>query len=393
MKNYLLIPLAGRGQRFIDAGYSLPKQMIPARGRTCIEWSFDSLNFLNSEVVFILRKDTLSSFPDLRAFLDSITGGNCRIVELEHETRGSLETCSIIAKTLEPESALSIFTGDVYFLPRYDPSTFVDMNLDGWLLSFKSNSNSYSYAKVDSEGFATETAEKIVISEHALVGIYGFKSVDFFRKYADLTLSKPPEFGGEYYIAPVFNNIIKDLGVVKVQPVDEMHLFGTPQELNFFRKFSSKSFQSRKSIGLASDHSGWHLKEEVKKILTENNVSFTDFGAYVDVDSDYPDFVNPAMRSLLRDEVDYVFSFCRSGQGVNLAASTFQGILSALVYDLESASLAVKHSAANVFSFPSKVWDRHTIVNAIEIVMSERFEGGRHQGRLMRVVEDFLNDA
>jgi RpiB/LacA/LacB family sugar-phosphate isomerase len=393
VKNYLLVPLAGRGQRFIDAGYKEPKQMISVNGRSCLEWSFDSLNSSNSEVIFIIRKETSNNFPDFRDFLKQVAGDMARIVEIDFETRGSLETCALVARSLEPNSALSIFTGDVSFLPIYDPPAFLSSNFDGWLLSFKSNSNNYSYARVNSEGFATETAEKVVISEHALVGIYGFKSVEFFLRHAEITLSKPPEFGGEYYIAPIYNSILSDKGSVKIEPVEEMHLFGTPQELIFFRDFSAKSFKQGKVIGLCSDHSGWQLKEDIKSILSELNISYIDFGAYVEVDSDYPDFVEPAMKSLLRGDVDYVFSSCRSGQGVNLAASVFQGILSALVYDLESAALAVKHSSANVFSFPSKTWDKKSIRDAISIIISERFEGGRHQGRVMRVVEGYIENA
>lgn len=393
MKNYLLIPLAGRGQRFIDAGYKEPKQMISVNKRSCLEWSFDSLNSSNSQIIFIIRKETSNSFPNFKNFLKQVAGNNARIVEIDFETRGSLETCALIAKSLEPDCTLSIFTGDVCFLPIYDPSAFIGTDLDGWVLSFKSNSNNYSYARVDSEGFATETAEKIVISEHALVGIYGFKSVEFFLKHAEITLSKAPEFGGEYYIAPIYNSILGAGGAVKVQPVIEMHLFGIPQELNFFRSFSSKSFKPDKTIGLCSDHSGWRLKEDMKGLLTELDISYIDFGAYVEVDSDYPDFVEPAMKSLLRGDVDYVFSSCRSGQGVNLSASVFEGILAALVYDLESASLAVKHSSANVFSFPSKIWNKQSIKDAISIIISERFEGGRHQGRIMKVVGEYIENA
>ena len=368
--------------------------MIKIGDQTCMEWSFESLEASNSEIIFIVRKETVNNFPDFPDFLRKVaTISNVSVFEIDSETRGSLETCAIVANTLEGDASLSIFTGDVYFLPIYNPLDFVNENFDGWLLSFKSNSSNYSYARVDSKGFATETAEKITISEHALVGVYGFKSVEYFQKYAQIALGEPPEFGGEYYIAPIYNKILRDKGVVKVRPVEEMHLFGTPQELSFFRNFSSRSFKSKKIIGLCSDHSGWQLKEVIKQILAELEISYIDFGAYVEVDSDYPDFVEPAMKSLLRGDVDYVFTSCRSGQGVNLAASGFQGVISALVYDLESASLAVKHSSANVFSFPSKAWDKPSIAKAISLIISQRFEGGRHQGRIMRVVGEYLKNA
>jgi RpiB/LacA/LacB family sugar-phosphate isomerase len=393
MKNIILVPLAGRGQRFVNKGFYEPKQLLQARNLTCIEWSLQSLCLEDALVVFIIRRGTEVHNSKLKKYLSQLPVPNSAIIEIDEPTRGSLETCFIAAKELNPNSTLTIFTGDVFFMPQYKVSEFSDSSFDGWLLSFKSNSADYSYVELDNENFASRTAEKVVISNSALVGVYGFKSISFFMDYAERTLKQNPEFGGEYYIAPMYNHLISDGGKIFVSNVDEMHLFGTPEEYKFFQEYSSKSFLENKIVGVCSDHSGFMLKEKLKSVLADLRVEFIDFGSFTEKDSDYNDYIDPAMRALIRGDVDYVFSSCRSGQGVHLAASTFKGVLSTFIHDVESSYFAVRHNSANNFCFPSSIWEGVDLHEVVHSILSTRFQGGRHQGRIMRVLEDQKSNA
>lgn len=385
LEHLYLIPLAGFGKRFKDEGFHLPKQMLKAGGISCLEWSLKSLDLANSEVMYVVRKEQFED-ADFVNYLMRVTDAKVSIKVLDQPTRGSLESCYLAVKDLDNDFRLSIFTGDVYFQPVYSPKSFDDPMCEGWLLSFKSNSNGYSYVRCNQDGSALETAEKVVISDQALVGVYGFSSTKSFLQYAQKELSDSPKFGAEYYIAPLYNRFIGSGSKVSVQPVSEMHVFGTPKELEFFKKFVIRSMGSKK-IGLCSDHSGFQVKNQLKEILNILRIEYIDFGTHHPADCDYNEFISIGIDALQSGAVDYIFSSCRSGQGVNIAAANHPDVIAALIYDLESAGLAVKHNAANFFSFPEKIWEEGPLMSAVKAILDSRFEGGRHQGRLMKTRE------
>lgn len=386
MKHFYLIPLAGRGQRFLDAGYDLPKQMLSCAGSTCWEWTVSSLNLEDSQVVFIIREESDLLFH-LGAFLRDTTPARCQVLTINEHTRGSLETCLHATSSIPADSALTIFTGDVMFRPTYDPRPFIDRAspLDGWLTTFKSNSPEYSYLALDEGGNPVRTAEKLVISDQAIVGIYGFGSLAEFQTLAEEELRRPPQFGTEYYLAPVYNRLLAKGGNIFTEEVAENHIFGTPDELHFFDRFSAPTFETKPTVGLCGDHSGYATKQQLAKILRALGCEVIDFGPYVDVDCDYIDFVRPAVRALNLREVDIIFGSCRSGQGVMAAASVFDGVWPALIYDTDAARLAVQHNCANFLSFPSRLWENENqLEGAVVEILNARFLGGRFQGRVMK---------
>jgi RpiB/LacA/LacB family sugar-phosphate isomerase len=387
MKHSYIVPLAGRGQRFIDAGYSTPKQMLQVGEQSCWEWSCSSLDLNGSNVVFVIRKESQDQFG-LGDFLRANTPADCQVVQLSEHTRGSLETCLTARPHIPDDHAVTIFTGDVMFAPRYVPGAFLasSRQYGGWLLTFKSNSNGYSYVETDSSGVAIRTAEKVVISDRALVGIYGFKRADQLWDLADAELDSPPPFGAEYYIAPLYNRLISSGGAVLSASTQEMHVFGTPAELDFFDKHASRTF-ARRVVGVCGDHSGFEVKNQLMEVLRHMNLEVIDFGPYVDVDCDYTDYVEAACKAMNSGAVDAIFSSCRSGQGVNIAASAFPGVWPTIIYDISAGSLAVEHNCSNFFSFPSRLWADGDLEKACSAIIQSRFQGGRHQGRVMRIAQ------
>ena len=383
MKTNILIPMAGLGSRFVKEGYIMPKQLIMVDNTQMLDWSLKSLsNKKDCNLIFCIRQDHINSFS-LDSILKTRYGNDIKIVVIEKLTDGSISTCLLAEKYINNNNPLLVYTLDVYFEPYFDPSNF-PLDTDGLLLTFKSNNPAYSYAKLDEKGFVKQTAEKDVISENAAVGVYGYKSGKQFVKYAKQMIKEDLRTKGEFYICPLYNLMIKDGLKIKSQTVEKMHLMGTPEELEFFVNKTLKTF-GKKPIALCADHSGFQLKEEAKQVLEQNNLSYIDFGTFVNKDCDYNDYVSQAVEFVNRGDCDFVMAFCRSGQGVNIAGNNYSTIRGAVVFDEYVAEYAIRHNCANYFSIPSKYVDKNMLDKMVKIWKVTTFDGGRHINRVKKL--------
>ena len=179
MKKYnLLLPIAGRAQRFIDAGFTMPKPLILAKDRHVIDWSVESVDTSECNLIFIVRLDHIYNFS-IDKILKQKFGDDIQIVVVDKVTRGALETCVLAEKYIDNNIPLIIYTPDVYFEPVFKPET-IDVDSDGFLLTFLANSADHSYSETDINGRVSRVVEKEVISEHANVGLYYFKTGNMF---------------------------------------------------------------------------------------------------------------------------------------------------------------------------------------------------------------------
>lgn len=381
-KPNLLVPIAGKGQRFLNDGYTMPKPLIMVDNKHIIDWSFLSLNSSEYNITFVVRKDHVNDFG-IDEILKDKFGKDINVVVTDVVTRGTVESCLLAKDIINNDSPLVIYTLDVHFQPVFSIND-VDSNDDGMILTFKANSPSYSYVQVDKDNKAIKTAEKQVISENAAVGIYYFKSGLKFVQAAEEMIDRNLTTNEEFYVCPLYNLMINNGDKISIKHVDKMYLMGTPEELNFFNKSINKQF-GNKPIALCSDHSGIKLKNIVKKLLTKMNYSFIDFGTYTDNSCDYYDYIKLATQSIVEGKCDFGFGFCRSGQGVNISANKQNGIKSALIYNDFAAEMSVRHSAANFFTFSEKYTTEEQMEQYIKIFSSNTFDGGRHQVRLQKI--------
>ena len=384
MKKYnLLLPIAGKAQRFLDAGYTMPKPLILANHKHVIDWSLESVDYSECNLIFIVRLDHIYNFS-IDKILKQKFGDDIQIVVLDKITRGALETCVLAEQYIDNDIPLLIYTPDVYFEPQFKPSTIPD-NSEGFLLTFLANSADHSYSQCDINGKVSRVVEKEVISEHANVGLYYFNSGKEFLKYGKEVIDNNMLVKNEFYIAPMYNLMIRDGKYVTCSDTEKMHVLGTPSTLEFFSERVTTKF-GNKPIALACDHSGYDLKEKTKIILEMKGIEYTDVGTYVDKSCDYYDYVSQAVSLIKSNDCDHAISFCRSGQGVNLAANKFDGILSALIFDSYTAEYSVKHNCANHFSIPSKYVDVKTMEEIIDKLCLTTFDGGRHFTRLKKFI-------
>ena len=139
---------------------------------------------------------------------------------------------------------------------------------------------------------------------------------------------------------------------------------------------------------MCSDHSGFELKEITKKILESRGIKFIDFGTYIKKDCDYNDYIVQACQFIRDNDCDFGFAFCRSGQGVNMAANKQKGIRSALISDEFSAEMAVRHNCANFFTFSERVIDKDLMMKLIDEIQTNTFDGGRHISRIQKLNDE-----
>ena len=384
MKKYnLLLPIAGKAQRFLDAGYTMPKPLILANHKHVIDWSLESVDYSECNLIFIVRLDHIYNFS-IDKILKQKFGDDIQIVVLDKITRGALETCVLAEQYINNDIPLLIYTPDVYFEPQFKPNTIPD-DSEGFLLTFLANSADHSYSQCDINGKVSRVVEKEVISEHANVGLYYFNSGKEFLMYGKEVIDNNMLVKNEFYIAPMYNLMIRDGKYVTCSDTEKMHVLGTPSTLEFFSERVTTKF-GNKPIALACDHSGYDLKEKTKTILEMKGIEYTDVGTYVDKSCDYYDYVSQAITLIKSNDCDHAISFCRSGQGVNLAANKFDGILSALIFDSYTAEYSVKHNCANHFSIPSKYVDVKTMEQIIDKLCVTTFDGGRHFTRLKKFI-------
>ena len=137
-----------------------------------------------------------------------------------------------------------------------------------------------------------------------------------------------------------------------------------------------------KTIGLASDHAGYALKQFVKKYLDDNGYKWKDYGTYSEASCDYSDFGHALARGLESGEVYPGIAICGSGEGINMTLNKHQGIRAGLCWIPEIAHLIRQHNDANVLVMPGRFIDTDMARKIMDEYLNTPFEGGRHQARV-----------
>ena len=232
-KMNILIPMAGAGKRFFDAGYIFPKPLIEIDNKPMIQWVIESLN-LKANYIFIIQKEHQEKY-NIKSVL-KILQPKCKIIELDHLTEGAACTTLLAKEFINNDDPLIIANSDQY-INWNSSKAFYDFNsknLDGAILTFEAIHPKWSYAKCNDEGFVTEVAEKKVISKNATVGVYYWKHGSDYVKSAEEMIKKNIRVNNEFYVCPVYNEFLLKNKKIKIHKVDKMWGLGTPEDLNNF---------------------------------------------------------------------------------------------------------------------------------------------------------------
>ena len=260
-----LIPLAGRGSRFSKAGYKDPKPLIDVSGRPMIIQAANSLP--NSQKhIFVTLQEHLDSYPLESSLKNEYK--NTKIVSISEVTEGQAVTCNFGLQEANTSASLLIAATDnsmIYNHGKYQ-KLIEDESVDAIIFTFrhhlssKNNPKMYGWVKTDKENNATGISVKIPISEnpyedHAIVGTFWFKKVEYFNKALTDLLEKDIKVNGEYYVDTLMGGLI-DLGLnVKIFEVDDYICWGTPNDYetfiywqSFFHKVSWHPYSLEKDI-------------------------------------------------------------------------------------------------------------------------------------------------
>jgi len=232
-KMNIIIPMAGHGSRFLQAGYTFPKPLIEVHGKPMIQVVIDNLK-VDAHFIFIVQKEHREKY-NLDSMLSLLAPG-CDIVDVDKVTEGAACTVLLGKEFINNDNPLVIANSD-QFVEWSSLDFFYKMNeqnLDGGIVSFKSTHPKWSYAKTDNNGFVLEVAEKKTISDIATVGIYYWKKGSDFVKYAEQMIDKNIRVNKEFYVCPVYNEAILDGLKFKTFDVPKMWGLGTPEDLDYY---------------------------------------------------------------------------------------------------------------------------------------------------------------
>jgi len=226
--------MAGEGSRFTQAGYTFPKPLIDVRGKAMIEIVIDTLPECR-EYVFLCRTEHLEQY-NLLDMLQSMTNGRAKVVPVDGLTEGAACTALLAKDIVGDHESLLIANSDQYV--EFDKNNFDVLrkhsDAQGIIFTFNACHPKWSFVRLDEDLEVREVAEKRPISNVATCGIYYFRNGIHFVRAAEKMIEKDIRTNGEFYIAPVFNEMIEDCDPVFPFFVDRMLGLGTPEDLEIF---------------------------------------------------------------------------------------------------------------------------------------------------------------
>lgn len=235
----IVLPIAGKGSRFRDAGYDLPKPLIPVHGKPMIEVVVQNLKpRMPHRFIFAALAEHLET-SDLRSMLEHAAPG-CVIIPVSTVTQG--QACSVLLAKDYINTDEPLMTANCDQWIDIDINDYLDsmakVDADGIIMTMKATDPKWSFAKVGSDGFVIQTAEKIPISDDATVGIYNFKRGKDFVRAAEAMIEKNLRVNNEFYVCPVYNQLIAEGRKIAIYNVGSegngMYGLGIPQDLTHF---------------------------------------------------------------------------------------------------------------------------------------------------------------
>jgi NDP-sugar pyrophosphorylase family protein len=237
----IVVPMAGRGSRFSVAGYTTPKPLLPLGGRPMVQWVIDNIRPERPHrFIFLCLADHLQQYPQVPETLGKICP-DCTIIPIETVTEGAACTVLIARALIDSDAPLMIANSDQYVsLDIDDYLAVADRTAaDGLIMTFWSDDPKWSYCRLGPDGKVKEVVEKQVVSNDATVGIYNFRRGRDFVRAADRMIASDLRVNGEFYVAPVYNQLIKDGHSIVVAATgrerDGMYGLGVPEDFEFFK--------------------------------------------------------------------------------------------------------------------------------------------------------------
>ncbi len=220
LQPYIVIPMAGHGKRFKDAGILKPKFMIEVENKTLFDWSLNSLPIeISKKLIFVCLEEHEKEF-NVSKFIKNIMGKkyskiNYELIYLEKTTGGQVETVLHAKQLIYHENPLIIYNIDTHFVSTRLKSkiiTLKNQNIDGILGCFTSNDRNLSFIELNEKGLVKKVKEKEKISNLASTGLYVFSNGRQFIDTAEVMIKNNIKVKDEFFVSEIYNILLK-LGI------------------------------------------------------------------------------------------------------------------------------------------------------------------------------------
>ncbi|WP_028694875.1 glycosyltransferase family 2 protein [Pseudomonas cremoricolorata] len=227
----IIIPMVGKSSRFFKAGFTRPKYELLVNGETVFSRAVRSFEhyFKTDHFRFLVRND-YEAPQFVEAAVKALGISDYSIVVFEADTLGQADTVYQGLKDIDSPSPLYIFNIDT-FRPDFRKPEWVEQ-CDGYLEVFRHGGSHWSFVEPGEDNAVLRTTEKVRISDLCSDGLYYFKNkLDFDRIFRQ-AFETQDTAQGEYYIAPLYNNLIQQGQVIKYElvPIEDVIFCGTPDE-------------------------------------------------------------------------------------------------------------------------------------------------------------------
>jgi dTDP-glucose pyrophosphorylase len=247
----IVIPMAGRGSRFANAGYVDPKPLIKVNGKEMIRLVIGNLKpACEHRFIFMCLQEHIDKYDVDKKLAEWCPG--CIVIPVKTVTEGAACTVLLAEKYIDSEDPLMIANSDQWV--DIDINKYLNSadGASGLIMTMKADDPKWSFVKFDTNGKVCEVVEKKVVSDEATVGIYNFAHGSDYVKYAHKMIAADLRVNGEFYVAPVYNQLIADKGEIHIYnigtDVNGMYGLGIPEDLNYFLTLSVCKRAIEKSV-------------------------------------------------------------------------------------------------------------------------------------------------
>jgi NDP-sugar pyrophosphorylase family protein len=261
----IVIPMVGLGRRFSDAGFKRPKPLIEVRGKAIIEHAVESFG-IEGNYIFIIRT---SDYSEELKFILKTLKPNCKIVEVDHITDGSVSSILLAKELIDNDEEL--LTTNCDQRTDWSPDDFIDFcrssDSDGVVVTYPydgilfGEKSPYSFIEIDSSGKAKRLEEKFAISELALCGIHYWKRGKDFVSSAEDMIKNNDRTNNEFYVAKTYNYMVKENKIVRHYRAKkgEFYSLGTPEDVKKYNGIKNE-FSTSKASTIICDLDGTIIK-------------------------------------------------------------------------------------------------------------------------------------
>jgi len=237
-----LIPMAGAGSRFTEAGYKIPKPLLPILGKPMVVSAANALPVSDS-YAFVVRDFQIRDFQIDQHLLKHFP--NAAIVVLDHLTEGQAITCQQANSVIDQNEELVIGASDNGMIYSTDLFNAAKQNADALVFTFRNNPavvvkpQAYGWVKTKNNKNVDGMSVKVPISDvpmndHAVVGTFWFKKASIFNEAVNRMVSQNRRINNEFYVDECISDLVELGYKVNIFEIDHYVCWGTPNDYETF---------------------------------------------------------------------------------------------------------------------------------------------------------------